>query len=69
MSTIAGIFAATGPITFAAPESARTRLSSSSASTNNTMAVMTHSKKSWNQMMSSITGVAAACSPSCQGSG
>ncbi len=38
MSTIAGIFAATGPITFAAPESARTRLSSSSASTNTSSA-------------------------------
>jgi hypothetical protein len=36
MTTIAGIFAATGPITFAAPESARTRMisGSSSGSTN-----------------------------------
>ena len=32
MTTIAGIFAATGPITFAAPESARTRMSSGSSS-------------------------------------
>ena len=41
----------------------------SSASTNSVMAVMTHNRKSWNQMMSSITGVAPFCMPSCHGSG
>jgi len=33
MTTISGIFAATGPITFAAPESARTRLNAAATST------------------------------------
>ena len=41
----------------------------SSASTNSVIAAISHSRKSWNQMMSSITGVAPFCMPSCQGSG
>ena len=41
----------------------------SSASTNSVIAVMIQSRKSWNQMMLSITGVAPFCSPSCHGSG
>src|SRR5207342_72868 len=41
----------------------------SNANTKSVMAVITQSRKSWNQMMSSITGVAPFCMPSCHGSG
>src|SRR5262245_18066930 len=40
-----------------------------SANTNSAIAVITHRRKSWHQMMSSITGVAPCCRPSCHGSG
>ena len=41
----------------------------SSTSTNSAMTPMIQSRKSWNQTMSSITGVADCCSPSSQGDG
>jgi hypothetical protein len=41
----------------------------SSAKTKSAIAEITHKRKSWNQMMSSITGVAPFCMPSCHGSG
>ena len=41
----------------------------SSTNTKRAMAEITHNRKSWNQMMSSITGVAPFCMPSCHGSG
>ena len=41
----------------------------SNANTKIAMAEITHNRKSWNQMMSSITGVAPFCRPSCHGSG
>ena len=37
--------------------------------TKSVIAVITQSRKSWNQMMSSITGVAPFCMPSCHGCG
>ena len=41
----------------------------SSANTKSVIAEITHNRKSWNQMMSFITGVAPFCMPSCHGSG
>src|SRR5712672_1364369 len=41
----------------------------SSASTNSVMMVMSQNRKLWNQMMFSITGVAASCSVYSQGAG
>ena len=47
----------------------RTNTMTSSTSTNRVMAVMSQSRKSWNQTILSITGVADCCNPSCQGEG
>ena len=47
----------------------RTMQMSRSTSTNIVIAVMIQSRKSWNQMMLSITGVADCCKPSCQSEG
>ena len=47
----------------------RTMMISSSASTNSVISVMMTSRKSWNEMMLSITGVADCWKPSCQGEG
>ena len=47
----------------------RTITITSSASTNSAIAPMIQSRKSWNQMMSSMTGVAPGCRPSSHGFG
>ena len=47
----------------------RTITITSSTSTKSVIAVMSQSRKSWNQMMLSMTGVAACWKPICQGDG
>ena len=47
----------------------RTITMTSRISTKAVIAEIHQSKKSWNQMMRSITGVADCCRPSCQGAG
>jgi hypothetical protein len=47
----------------------RTTTIPNSTRTNSVIALMSQSSKSWNQTMSTMTGVAAGCRPSCQGAG